>query len=149
MDRLGEAWERLMWRHYFPPEGSVASLASLHAFVNEHRNKTITLGDEKVPLHPYTTAILDGMVDRARRLNDVGWLRKYTQAVKLASAGATHKLDLTARSLRGWGQLRMSLGRPPIRKEVEEWVEKEVGQLHSAAVAAYFTDLAELFEPSE
>ena len=49
MDRLGEA----MWRHYFPPEGSVASLASLLAFVNEHRDKTITLGDEMVPLHPH------------------------------------------------------------------------------------------------
>jgi hypothetical protein len=45
------------------------------------------------------------MVDQARRLNDGGWLRKYTLAVEFASAGKTHKLDLTAHSLVAWRQV--------------------------------------------
>jgi hypothetical protein len=53
VDRLDEAWDRLMWRRYFPPEDSVASLASLHAFVNDHRDKTLTVGDEQLPAYPH------------------------------------------------------------------------------------------------
>jgi hypothetical protein len=126
-DRRDQALPRLLRRHYVPPEDSVAALADLHWFVNEHRDETITLGDEKLPAHPDLVAYLDGRVDQARRRNDAGWLRKYAKAVELARAGATHKLDLTARSLMAWGKRRMSLGRPPIRKEVAEWVEKETG----------------------
>jgi hypothetical protein len=144
VDRRDEALPRLLRRHYFPPEDSVAALADLHWFVNEHR-------DGKLPAHPDLVAHLDGMVDQARRRNDAGWLRKYAKAIELARAGgATHKLDLTARSLMVWGQLRMSLGRPPIRKEVMERVEKETGvKFTSRQWRRVFKDLAELFEPSE
>ena len=148
-DRRDQALPRLLRRHYVPPEDSVAALADLHWFVNEHRDETITLGDEKLPAHPDLVAYLDGRVDQARRRNDAGWLRKYAKAVELARAGATHKLDLTARSLMAWGKLRMSLGRPPIRKEVAEWVEKETGvKFTPRQWRRVFTDLAELFEPS-
>ena len=139
-----------MWRHYVPPKDSVAALASLHAFVNEHRDETIAVGDKQLPAYPHTVQCLDGMVDQARRLNDVGWLRKYTQAVEFASAGKTHKLDLTARALVAWRQLREGLGRPPIRKEVVAWVEKETGvKFTPRQWRRVFTDLAELFEQSE
>jgi hypothetical protein len=139
VDRLDEAWNRLMKRQYVPPEDSVASLASLHEFVNKH-----------LPVYPNIVQCLDGMVDRARRLNDVGWLRKYTRAVEFASAGKTHKLDLTAHSLAAWRQLRESLGRAPIRKEVVAWVEKETGVKYTPRQwLRVFTELAELFEQSE
>jgi hypothetical protein len=150
VDRLDEAWNDLMKRHYRPPQDSVAALASLHAFVNEHRDKTIAVGDKQLPAYPLTVQCLDGMVDRARRLNDVGWLRKYTQAVEFASAGKTRKLDLTAHSLAAWRQLHESLGRPPIRNEVEAWVEKETGvKFTPRHWRRVLTDLAELFEQSE
>ena len=74
----------------------MASLASLHLFVKEHRDETITVGDKQLPKYPHIVACLDGMIDQARRTNDIRWLRKYTQAVEFAPAGQTHKLDLTA-----------------------------------------------------
>jgi hypothetical protein len=40
---IDEAWDQLMFRHYCPPEDSVASLASLHAFVNRHRDETVEI----------------------------------------------------------------------------------------------------------
>jgi hypothetical protein len=147
VDRLDEAWNRLMWQHYYPPKDSVAALASLHAFVNEHRDNTITVGDEKVPEYPYIVACLDGMVDRTRRTNDAGWLRKYTKAVEFAKAGKTRKLDLTARSLAAWGQLRESLGRAPGRKEVVARVEKEIAVKFTLRQwQRVFDSLAELFK---
>jgi hypothetical protein len=139
-----------MKRQYVPPEDSVASLASLHEFVNKHRDETVTIGSKQLPVYPNIVQCLDGMVDRARRLNDVGWLRKYTRAVEFASAGKTHKLDLTAHSLAAWRQLRESLGRAPIRKEVVAWVEKETGVKYTPRQwLRVFTELAELFEQSE
>ncbi len=139
-----------MSRHYIPPQDSVASLASLHRFVNQHRDETIAVGDEHLPAYPHIVQCLDGMVDQARRLNDVGWMRKYTQAMEFASAGKTHKLDLTAHSLVAWRQLREALGRPPIRKEVVAWVVEETGvKFTPRQWRRVFADLAELFEQSE
>jgi hypothetical protein len=149
-DRLDQIWDCLMWRHYAPSKDSVASLASLHAFVNEHRDKTITVGDKQLPAYPYMVQCLDGLVDQARRSNDAGWLRKYTQAIQFASAGATHKLDLTARSLVTWRELRENLKRPPSRKELVERVKKETGIKYTQRQwRRVFTDLAKLFEQSK
>jgi hypothetical protein len=69
-ERIDQIWDCLMWRHYFPPEDSVASLASLHAFVNRHRDETVAVGDEQLPACPRITQCLDGMIDQARPLND-------------------------------------------------------------------------------
>jgi hypothetical protein len=44
----------------------VASLASLHLFVKEHRDETITVGDKQLPKYPHIVACLDGMIDQAR-----------------------------------------------------------------------------------
>ena len=138
-ERIGQIWDCLMWRYYAPPKDSVAELASLHAFVNGHRDE-----------HPNVARCLDGMVDRARRLNDAGWLRKYAQAIECASTGATHKLDLTARSLVEWRQLYDSLGRPPLPKELIERVEKETGIKYTRRQwRRVFRDLARLFEQSK
>ena len=111
----------------------------MHAFVNGHRDE-----------HPNVARCLDGMVDRARRLNDAGWLRKYAQAIEFASTGATHKLDLSARSLVEWRHLYDSLGRPPLPKELMERVEKETGIKYTRRQwRRVFRDLARLFEQSE
>jgi hypothetical protein len=128
----------------------VASLASLHLFVKEHRDETITVGDKQLPKYPHIVACLDGMIDQARRTNDIRWLRKYTQTVEFALAGQTHKLDLTAQSLVAWRQWRESLGRAPTRKEVVTWVEKRTGVKFTLRQwRLVFTDLIELFEQSK
>ena len=38
-ERIGQIWDCLMWRYYVPPKDSVAELASMHAFVNGHRDE--------------------------------------------------------------------------------------------------------------
>ena len=108
------------------------------------------MGGKQLPAYPYMVQCLDGMVDQAKRSNDAGWLRKYTQAIEFASSGKTHKLDLTAHSLVAWRQLREALGRPPIRKEVVAWVVEETGvKFTPRQWRRVFADLAELFEQSE
>jgi hypothetical protein len=147
VDQFDEAWDRLMFQHYSPPEDSVASLASLHAFVNEHRDETVEISVGKVPRYPHMTQALDGRIDRARRMNDFTWLRKYAAAVEFAASGKSHKLDLMARSLVAWRQLRESLGRLPLHNEVMAWVEKEAKiKFTPRQWRRVFTALAELFE---
>jgi hypothetical protein len=150
VDRFDEAWDRLMFEHYGPREDSVASLASLHNWVNEHRDEMVETRNGKVPRYLHMTQALDGLIDRARRSNDFTWLRKYAAAVEFAASGKSHKLDLTAHSLLAWRQLRESLGRPPHRKEVRAWVEQQTEvKFTPRQWRRVFMDLAELFKQSE
>jgi hypothetical protein len=150
MDALTLTWDRLAFRHLVSKDGSVADLADLHAFVNKHRDDAIEIRGESLQLYPHTVSLLDRQIETARLKNDFTFLRRYARAVEFASAGKTHKLDLTAHSLAAWRQLRESLGRPPIRKEVVAWVEKDTGvKFTPRQWRRVFTDLAELFEPSE
>ena len=136
-----------MFEHYGPTEDSVASLASLHNWVNQHRDEMVETRNGKVPRYLHMTQALDGLIDRARRSNDFTWLRKYAAAVEFAASGKRHKLDLTAWSLVAWRQLRESLGRLPLHNEVIAWVEKETQvKFTPRQWRRVFTLLAKLFE---
>jgi len=130
-DRLDQVWDRLMFRYYPPKKGSVAELAELHAFVREHRNDTVPIGNEKVPRYPHITAALDSKANyalyQATHHDDVTHLRKYISAVEMAKTGERHKLDLTAQTLVAWRELRNELGRPPGRTELKNKVTSVVG----------------------
>jgi hypothetical protein len=149
MDPLDEIWDRLMWKHFAPAKDSVAALASLHAFVNEHRDETVVVGGGKLPRYPHSVLHLDVMIDYARRQNDVAFLRRYVRAVEFVVKGKHRALDATAQALVAWRQLRESLGKAPSPQEVKLQVEKEIGfKFTDRQWRRVFQDLAELFEPA-
>ncbi|MGA7395390.1 MAG: hypothetical protein WBW78_22295 [Terrimicrobiaceae bacterium] len=149
MKPIYRIWDRLAWRHLAPKKGSVEELASLHLFVNEHRDKTVTVGDKQLPASPHIVACLDGMIDQARRKNDVRFLRRYARAVGLVASSKPLPRDLTYLAMSAWWKLHTSLGRIPTPREVKTQVMREsrhwFTERHWLRV---MQELAELFEPS-